>query len=119
MASTNSRRNRIIGVYVIRNLVNGKVYVGSSKDILCRFNGHKACLRRNAHANKFLQRKRMSESIKRALAEKKMNIINSGQAVVRRKWSEETKAKMPRSAKDSWAKRGRLSKLSETTNVNL
>ena len=43
------------GVYEIRNLKNGRVYVGSSAKIRTRFNGHRSCLRNGIHRNKPLQ----------------------------------------------------------------
>lgn len=39
------------GIYIIRNLLNNKVYVGQSKDILDRFQGHKRNLREGKHSN--------------------------------------------------------------------
>lgn len=44
------------GIYIIRNKVNGKVYVGSSFDIYARFKRHVTALRKNIHANTHLQR---------------------------------------------------------------
>lgn len=41
----------IIGVYMIRNLVNGKRYFGSSRNCLSRLNGHRGGLRRGDHIN--------------------------------------------------------------------
>ncbi|WP_198174978.1 GIY-YIG nuclease family protein [Spirosoma arboris] len=43
------------GIYEIRNLVNGKVYIGSAIRFKPRFNGHKSQLRRQTHVNKGLQ----------------------------------------------------------------
>lgn len=43
------------GVYQIRNLVNGKVYIGKSKNLQSRKSGHFASLRKGLHANKHLQ----------------------------------------------------------------
>ena len=37
------------GVYIIKNTVNGRVYVGSSKNIQRRIEGHKYALKRNQH----------------------------------------------------------------------
>ena len=44
------------GVYQIRNLINNKVYVGSSKDLLRRYWKHKKALKTNKHFNHHLQR---------------------------------------------------------------
>lgn len=44
------------GVYQIRNTVNGKVYIGSSKNIERRFVDHKLALRKGAHHSVTLQR---------------------------------------------------------------
>lgn len=43
------------GVYAIVNTVNGKRYVGSSRDIAIRWRGHKADLKRGAHHSRILQ----------------------------------------------------------------
>lgn len=45
----------MIGIYKIRNRVNGKEYIGSSVRILRRFRDHKYALRRGEHKNKKLQ----------------------------------------------------------------
>lgn len=50
------RRAVISGVYCIRNTINGKVYVGSSKDIYTRWAQHKHDLLRHSHRNQLLQR---------------------------------------------------------------
>ncbi len=44
------------GIYQIRNLVNGKVYVGSAVDIRHRRNCHFSDLRKNIHCNDYLQK---------------------------------------------------------------
>ena len=44
------------GIYRIRNLVNGKFYLGSAKDIKCRWNRHRYDLRRKNHHSQYLQR---------------------------------------------------------------
>lgn len=44
------------GVYVIRNVVNGKVYVGSSIDVQKRYREHFGALRRGDHRCEGLQR---------------------------------------------------------------
>lgn len=43
------------GIYEIRNKIDNKVYVGSSKDIKVRLLAHKNMLKRNKHANIHLQ----------------------------------------------------------------
>jgi group I intron endonuclease len=44
------------GIYQIKNLVNGKVYIGSSVNIKARWNTHKSSLRKNLHHSPALQR---------------------------------------------------------------
>lgn len=46
---------KICGVYKITNTANGKVYVGSSKDIKKRWHQHKSKLNENQHGNTYLQ----------------------------------------------------------------
>jgi group I intron endonuclease len=43
------------GIYILKNINNGKVYVGQSIDIENRFNDHFKSLRNNNHTNKYLQ----------------------------------------------------------------
>jgi group I intron endonuclease len=43
------------GIYLIRNRVNNKIYIGSSYNINKRLNNHKSKLRRNQHKNIHLQ----------------------------------------------------------------
>lgn len=45
----------ISGIYKIENLVNGKVYIGSTQNIPIRFYNHKRELMLNCHANGYLQ----------------------------------------------------------------
>lgn len=45
----------MIGIYGVKNLRNGKVYVGSSVDIMTRWRSHKSLLSRNEHPNRHLQ----------------------------------------------------------------
>lgn len=45
----------IPGIYAIRNLENGKIYVGKSQNTRDRIINHFADLKRNEHANKALQ----------------------------------------------------------------
>ena len=44
-----------IGIYMIKNISNNKVYIGQSVDIHRRWNDHKAKLRNNKHENAHLQ----------------------------------------------------------------
>lgn len=44
------------GIYQIKNTKNNKVYIGKSKNINHRFNGHKSSLRKNSHRNRHLQK---------------------------------------------------------------
>jgi group I intron endonuclease len=41
----------ITGVYMIRNLINGKCYFGSARNCQSRLNGHRGALRRGDHNN--------------------------------------------------------------------
>ena len=49
------KQTPICGVYRITNIDNGKIYIGSSKDIKKRWQQHKKELREGIHANKYLQ----------------------------------------------------------------
>lgn len=49
-------KKKICGVYKITNIANGKLYVGSSKDIEYRWRQHKDELNRGVHGNSHLQR---------------------------------------------------------------
>ena len=44
------------GIYIIKNTVTGKVYVGSSRNVLDRWANHKALLRKKKHHSIKLQR---------------------------------------------------------------
>lgn len=46
----------VSGIYVIRNKVNDKVYIGSSQDIHKRFGSHRGDLKRGNHRNDHLQK---------------------------------------------------------------
>ena len=43
------------GIYCITNIVNNKIYIGSSKNIYYRLKRHYSELKRGTHANKYLQ----------------------------------------------------------------
>lgn len=45
----------ITGIYIIINIKNDKVYIGSAKSILSRLSNHKYQLNKNKHFNKHLQ----------------------------------------------------------------
>jgi group I intron endonuclease len=47
--------NTISGIYQIKNLINNKIYIGSTINLKQRFNDHKKLLRHNKHPNKHLQ----------------------------------------------------------------
>lgn len=49
------RKNPKSGIYEIKNIVNGKIYIGSSKDIVNRLSQHKANLKKKKHTNSHLQ----------------------------------------------------------------
>lgn len=46
---------KIAGIYKITNIVNGKIYIGSSSNIYIRINGHKSKLKIGKHSNQHLQ----------------------------------------------------------------
>lgn len=48
--------SRITGIYIIKNIVNGKVYIGQSVNILRRKQAHFNLLSKNKHNNMYLQR---------------------------------------------------------------
>lgn len=45
----------MIGIYKIKNIINNKIYVGQSQNIVNRFNSHKRKLNKNIHPNIILQ----------------------------------------------------------------
>lgn len=47
--------DKVAGVYRIKNVVNGKIYIGSSVDLMNRMYCHKSRLRRGIHKNPHLQ----------------------------------------------------------------
>ena len=44
------------GIYIIKNIINNKTYIGQSKNVNKRFIHHKSMLRSNNHANPYLQK---------------------------------------------------------------
>ena len=50
-----SKTPKIIGIYHIRNKINGKIYIGQSKDMKSRWGKHLSELRLNRHDNPHLQ----------------------------------------------------------------
>ena len=46
----------VSGIYIIKNKINGKFYIGSTKNIKKRFSTHKSKLNHNNHDNLHLQR---------------------------------------------------------------
>ena len=52
---TPEKYNKISGIYKIECIVNHKVYIGQSKNILYRWCMHKSKLRSNTHSNPILQ----------------------------------------------------------------
>jgi group I intron endonuclease len=49
-------KRKVSGIYKIINKVNGKYYVGSSKNIHKRWNEHRSDLNNKKHANEYLQK---------------------------------------------------------------
>lgn len=46
---------KICGIYSIKNVINNKIYIGSSAGIYQRWTNHKRLLKYNTHHNKHLQ----------------------------------------------------------------
>ncbi len=44
------------GIYKITNIVNNKMYIGSSRNVFTRISSHKSKLKTNNHINKYLQK---------------------------------------------------------------
>jgi group I intron endonuclease len=44
-----------MGIYQIKNLVNGKVFIGSAKNLPGKFNSHRFQLKQGSHMNRALQ----------------------------------------------------------------
>jgi group I intron endonuclease len=49
-------KEKISGIYMILNIVNGKFYIGSSVNVDSRMSGHKHSLNKGNHHSKYLQR---------------------------------------------------------------
>ena len=72
-------QEKICGVYKIENLITGYVYIGSSVDIIGRFNSHKYYLRNGKHCSKEFQldfNKHGEDSFKFVVIEKCQNNIS-------------------------------------------
>ena len=50
------RKGSVCGVYIIKHVNSGRVYVGGAKNIKHRWSQHRSWLRRNCHSNRGLQR---------------------------------------------------------------
>lgn len=48
-------KNKIAGIYEIKNINTGKVYIGQSKDIMIRWRDHITRLKKQKHENQYLQ----------------------------------------------------------------
>jgi group I intron endonuclease len=51
-----NEKNDVSGIYLIRNTINGKFYIGSSQHVCYRWRKHKETLIKNNHQNIHLQR---------------------------------------------------------------
>ena len=49
-------KEKICGIYMIKNLINGKVYIGQSKDIMSRWATHLSDFKNQKHNNIYFQR---------------------------------------------------------------
>jgi group I intron endonuclease len=56
MVESDMKKNDICGIYIIKNIINGKCYIGKSVTVYCRLRKHKEMLERKAHINIYLQR---------------------------------------------------------------
>lgn len=61
---TTKHFKRKAGIYVIKNLINGKVYIGQTKSVYNRLISHKNALLNNKHENQHLQRSFNKNGIK-------------------------------------------------------
>jgi len=48
--------NKIQGIYLIKNIINGKIYIGQSNNIKIRWRSHRSLLKKGKHSNTHLQR---------------------------------------------------------------
>jgi group I intron endonuclease len=48
-------KSKVSGIYCIKSLINGKIYIGSATNIFSRFRTHKALLNKQKHFSKQLQ----------------------------------------------------------------
>jgi len=55
MKGGNEMSTQIMGIYKIENKINGKVYIGSSKNVGKRLKEHQRLLNRNKHLNDYIQ----------------------------------------------------------------
>lgn len=55
MAASTIRRNRLIGVYLIKHMPTSKIYVGGSLDVKSRWRQHICLLKKGSHKNRGLQ----------------------------------------------------------------
>ena len=47
--------DKVVGIYCIKNIISGKMYIGSSINIECRWKQHRYQLNTNRHKNHYLQ----------------------------------------------------------------
>ena len=51
----NNKKSEVSGIYKIKNIINGKVYIGQTYNLKYRWSRHKSDLNNNRHHNKHLQ----------------------------------------------------------------
>ena len=92
----------MIGIYKIRNTINNKYYIGSSKNIKKRFNKHKYQLKKGTHHCIYLQRAykkygssvfdfeiyKLFDTIEKAIVIEQ-HMINMKYCIIQVKWLEE------------------------------
>lgn len=135
---SNSDKENIGYIYAIINEINGKVYIGQTKDIKKRLNNHRSTLKNNAHKNPHLQKSVNKYGIKNFTFEplfevpteeldvnerfyiaffesmnpkKGYNKENGGNQ--NKNVSEETRRKMSKASKERWKDEGYRKKMSE------